>query len=186
MRLDKILWQEQLSFHADYFSTLVGFGQSAAANPTYTDIAGQVGLAKVTPSEGDMPVFRTAAAWRSCPREHGSTWHGMVRNGSGSGAMFSQAFSVLPPRKTATAARRPMSPIRRSPGRDGLVDLICTKGACQGTCGIEYKKELWVQKPEGGFVNLARAAGITQPHARGRDTTALSPSRWPRRGGIRQ
>ena len=120
-----------------------------------------------------MPVFPYRGSLAIVPSRHGSTWPGMVRNGSGGSAMFSQAFSVLPQDDghgcTAADVTNPSLS-----GRDGLVDLICTKGACQGTCGIEYKKELWVQKPEGGFVNLAQAAGITQPHARGRDTTALS------------
>src|SRR4026208_2154734 len=70
------------------FLTFVGFGQSAASNPTYTDIAGQVGLAKVTPSEGDMPVFPYRGSLAIVPSRHGDTWPGMVLNGTGSGASF--------------------------------------------------------------------------------------------------
>ena len=54
------------------------------------------------------------------------------------------------------------------------MDLYCTKGACHGTCRLPYDKELWVQRPAGGFVNLAQQAGITAPHARGRDSTAVT------------
>ena len=91
-----------------------------------------------------MPVFPYRGSLAIVPSRHGGTWPGMVRNGSGGSAKFSQAFSVLPQDDghgcTAADVTNPSLS-----GRDGLVDLICTKGACQGTCGIEYKKELWVQ-----------------------------------------
>ena len=43
-----------------------------------------------------------------------------------------------------------------------------------GSCRLPYDKELWVQRPGGGFVNLAQQAGITAPHARGRDSTVVT------------
>ena len=82
-------------------------------------------------------------------------------------------------RRTGTAAPLPTSPTRSLTGRDGLVDLICTKGACHGTCTRPYKKELWVQRPEGGFVNLAASTPMLQPHAAG----ATPPSATCQTGG---
>ena len=134
-------------------------------------MATQTGFHKVTPSQGDMPVFPYRGSLAIVPSRHGNPWPIMVRDETG---YFSAVATVLPLKEDGHGCTAADVTNPSLSGRDGLVDLICTKGACQGTCSREYRKELWVQLAEGGFVNLAQAAGITQPHARGRDTTALT------------
>ncbi len=90
------------------------------------------------------------------------------------GGSFRQVASILPDKEDGhgcTAVDVTSPDMTRL---DGLVDLICTKGACQGTCSRPYPKELWVQQPTGGFVNLAASTPMAQPRARGRDTAALT------------
>lgn len=143
----------------------------AAANSVFTRMATQVGLASVGPSQGDMPVFAYRGSLAIVPSRHGNPWPVMVRDATG---RFGPVATVLPLKEDGHGCTAADLTDPALAGPDGLVDLICTKGACHGTCTREYRKELWVQRPEGGFVNLAGAAGIAQPHARGRDTTALA------------
>ena len=85
-------------------------------------------------------------------------------------ATFVQVASILPTKEDGHGCTAADMTNPDLTGRDGLVDLICTKGACHGTCTRPYPKELWVQTPEGGFVNLASSTPMLQPRARGRDT----------------
>lgn len=150
------------------------FGVARGMAGGMADISAQVGLASVAPSEGDMPVFPYRGSLAIVPSRHGLAWRGMVRQGHGPGASFRQAFTVLPAKQDGHGCVAADFTNPSLTGRDGLVDLFCTKGACHGTCHRPYDKELWVQLPAGGFVDLARAAGITHPHARGRDAAALT------------
>lgn len=54
---------------------------------------------------------------------------------------------------------------------DGMLDVYFSIGACQGEC--EAPKELWIQQPDGSFVDQAEAWGISDPGARGRVPLAL-------------
>lgn len=146
----------------------------AMAADGVVDITAQTGLASVTPSEGDMPVFAYRGGLAVVPSKHGRAWAVMVRQGVGSGARFSRVFTVLPDKEDGHGCTAADITNPSLTGRDGLIDLLCTKGACQGTCGRPYNKELWVQLPGGGFINLAQQAGITNPHARGRDSTVAA------------
>lgn len=56
---------------------------------------------------------------------------------------------------------------------DGRPDLYCVVGACQGRCTKEYPNELWLQRPDGKFVDVARSWGVADPHGRGREAVAL-------------
>ena len=141
-------------------------GQALAVDPTLTNIAGQVGLAFDGPTQGDQPVFPYRGSIALAQSRHGGTWPILMRQDG----TFVQVASVLPTREDGHGCTAADLTNPELTGRDGLVDLVCTKGACQGTCSRPYPKELWVQKPEGGFVNLASSTPMLQPRARGRDT----------------
>jgi hypothetical protein len=123
------------------------------------------GLAYSGPSQGDQPVFPYRGSIALAQSRHGGAWPIFMRQGGG----FVQVATAPPAGQDGhgCAAADVTNPALT--GRDGLVDLICTKGACEGTCSKEYKKELWVQRPEGGFVNLAVSTPMQQGHSRGRD-----------------
>ena len=54
---------------------------------------------------------------------------------------------------------------------DGRPDLFCSVGAVHGT--IMKKNQLWMQQPDGTFVNEADAFGVTDPYGRGRAVTFI-------------
>jgi hypothetical protein len=60
---------------------------------------------------------------------------------------------------------------------DGRPDVYCTLGACQGTCA--HDNELWIQQPDGTFVDQAAAFGVTDPYGRGRWTTFIDVNHDP-------
>jgi hypothetical protein len=55
--------------------------------------------------------------------------------------------------------------------QDGRIDLYCTIGAAGGR--IEKHNELWMQQPDGTYVDRARAFGVEDPFGRGRRVTFL-------------
>jgi len=54
---------------------------------------------------------------------------------------------------------------------DGHLDLYCVKGAQQGT--VEKHNELWMQQPDGTFLDLARRYRVLDRWGRGRRTAFL-------------
>lgn len=65
---------------------------------------------------------------------------------------------------------------------DGRADLYCTLGACSGrgpaACGgRRFLRELWLQRPGGGFVDEGPAWGLGAENDRGRDVTVLDANR---------
>ncbi|MEK0084218.1 FG-GAP repeat domain-containing protein [Benzoatithermus flavus] len=56
---------------------------------------------------------------------------------------------------------------------DGLIDLYCVVGACQGTCKTNYPNELYLQTPDHRFVKVPDAWGAADPHGRGREAAVL-------------
>ena len=59
--------------------------------------------------------------------------------------------------------------------RNGLKDLYCTVGGERGT-GLR-PKELWMQRPNGEFVDEAAEYGVEDRRGRGRDTTFIDVNR---------
>jgi VCBS repeat protein len=55
--------------------------------------------------------------------------------------------------------------------QDGRPDLFCSVGAVHGT--IIKKNQLWMQQPDGTFVNQAETFGVTDPYGRGRAVTFI-------------
>jgi hypothetical protein len=55
--------------------------------------------------------------------------------------------------------------------QDGRPDLYCSVGAVHGT--IAKKNQLWIQQPDGTFVDQAEVFGVTDPYGRGRDVTFI-------------
>ncbi len=61
--------------------------------------------------------------------------------------------------------------------QDGRLDAYCTLGADHGTgTGLN---ELWMQQPDGTFVNRASAYGVTDPFGRGRHATFVDVDHDP-------
>ena len=56
---------------------------------------------------------------------------------------------------------------------DGLPDLYCVTGACNGTCKKPYPKALFLQAPDHTFTDVAASWGVTDPHGRGRKAVTL-------------
>lgn len=76
--------------------------------------------------------------------------------------------------------------------RDRLPDLYWAQGADDER---EKANELWMQQPDGSFVNRSAEYGVTDPYGRGRDTTFIEVNqdgypdlfvgnRYPRSDGI--
>jgi hypothetical protein len=63
--------------------------------------------------------------------------------------------------------------------KDGLVDLYCVIGASYGRA--IKANELWMQQPDGSFVERAGAYGVKDPYGRGRTATFLdvNDDGWP-------
>lgn len=59
--------------------------------------------------------------------------------------------------------------------RDGLTDIYCTIGGGRGSG--RSPKELWMQRPGGGFVDRANEYGVVDRNGRGRDTTFIDANR---------
>jgi hypothetical protein len=57
------------------------------------------------------------------------------------------------------------------PNLDGRLDLYCSVGAKHGTA--VKANELWLQQPNGTFLDQAAAWGVTDPYGRGRQVTFL-------------
>jgi hypothetical protein len=62
---------------------------------------------------------------------------------------------------------------------DGRPDIYASIGGCEGTCTAT--KELWIQEPDGGFVDRASEFGVADPGGRGREPIALDANNdpWP-------
>ena len=140
-------------------------GHVQAADPTFTNVAHLNGLAYSGSTWGDQPVFAYRGTSAIAQSHHGKTWPVLNRQGP----RWVPVASVLPQGSDGHGCSAADVTNPALTGRDGLIDLICTKGGCHGTCGQPFNKELWVQRPEGGFVNLAASTPMQQPH-----------SSWPR------
>lgn len=55
---------------------------------------------------------------------------------------------------------------------DGRPDLYCSEGG-QGSTATDKSNELWVQQPDGSFVDRGEQLGVADPRGRGRDVTFL-------------
>jgi FG-GAP-like repeat len=62
---------------------------------------------------------------------------------------------------------------------DGRPDIYASIGACRGTC--TNRKELWIQRADGTFVDRATEFGVADPGGRGREPTAINANKDGRR-----
>lgn len=61
-----------------------------------------------------------------------------------------------------------------SPGYpDGLIDLYCVVGADRGLSTDDWPNELYLQKPDHSFINVAKAWNVEDAHGRGRVAAAI-------------
>ena len=56
---------------------------------------------------------------------------------------------------------------------DGLPDLYCITGACNGKCTKAYPNSLFLQSADHTFTNVAASWGVTDPHGRARKAVVL-------------
>lgn len=60
---------------------------------------------------------------------------------------------------------------------DGLPDIYCVTGACNGTCKKEYPNSLFIQRADHTFTDVARSWGVADVHGRGREPAVLDFNR---------
>ena len=58
-------------------------------------------------------------------------------------------------------------------GPDGRPDVYASVGACEGTCTKPYPNELWIQRSDQTYVNMAAEFHVDDPHGRGRSPMAF-------------
>lgn len=56
---------------------------------------------------------------------------------------------------------------------DGLPDVYCVTGACNGTCKKDYPNSLFIHRPDHTFADVARTWGVADVHGRGREPAVL-------------
>ncbi|MFZ1428364.1 MAG: VCBS repeat-containing protein [Geminicoccaceae bacterium] len=56
---------------------------------------------------------------------------------------------------------------------DGLPDVYCVTGACNGTCKKEYPNSLFIQRADRTFTDVARSWGVADVRGRGREPAVL-------------
>jgi hypothetical protein len=127
---------------------------AAAAGIAETTLAYHVSVADYDGTPG--PDFFFNRRWKTTPR--------FYRNVSG-GRFTEDTRTVLP-----IADRLDCE--WGDPNADGRLDLYCSVGAKHGTA--VKANELWVQQPDGTFVDQAAAWGVTDPYGRGRQVTFLN------------
>ena len=145
-------------------------GSASAADPTFANIAASVGISYNGPTQGDQPFFNYRGAAALVPSHHGNPWLVLQLQG----ATFKAVATILEQNKDGHGCTASDITNPSLNGFDGLTDLICTVGACEGQCTSLWPKRLWVQKPEGGFVHLSASTPMLQGHSRGRDTAVLT------------
>jgi hypothetical protein len=151
--------------------SLAAATMASAADPVARDIGPAAGLqphglANVS-TQGETPPFDVDADGDPdlmLSTHGGSTWPLMRNNGDGT---FTEIANFPKTDRHGCAAAD-----FGSPSGDGLPDgrpdLYCVTGACKGTCTKEYPNNLFLQMPDGTFVEAARAWGVADPHGRGR------------------
>ena len=105
-------------------------GHVRAADPIFTNVEQQTGLSYSGPSQGDQPVFPYRGSIALAQSRHGGTWPILMRLGG----VFVPVATAPPVGQDGHGCTAADVTNPALTGRDGLVDLICTKGACQGTC----------------------------------------------------
>ncbi|MFZ1430071.1 MAG: HEAT repeat domain-containing protein [Geminicoccaceae bacterium] len=60
---------------------------------------------------------------------------------------------------------------------DGLIDLYCVIGADRGLSTDDWPNELYLQKPDHSFINVAKAWDVEDSHGRGRAAAAIDYDR---------
>jgi hypothetical protein len=146
-------------------------GTALAADPTFANIAGNVGVGGNRPTQGDQATFIYRGTRAIVPSNHGNPWPVLTLQNGVFKPIGTTAIGNQKDGHGCTAIDITNPTLN---GLDGLTDLICTVGACEGQCTSDWPKRLLVQQPGGGFVDKASSTPMRQPHARGRDTAALA------------
>lgn len=133
-------------------------GVASAATIPAVDVVSQAGLAQVTTSWGSWPYDYDHDGWTDVlVGRHAGGVMQIYHNDQGH-------FSLVP---------HPEFKLNDKHGcawgdvnNDGLVDIYCLLGADKGT-GAK-NNELWMQQPDGSFVNMGKLAGVGDLYGRGR------------------
>ena len=147
-----------------------------AADPIARDIAAAAGInfhgQRLGSTQGETPVFDFDA---DGDRDIVLSTHNvspiplMRNNGDGT---FTEVLSFPKTDRHGCAAADLGSP-SGNVRPDGLPDLYCVTGACNGICKHEYPNSLFLQKLDRTFVEMAKAWGVDDPHGRGRVSLIL-------------
>ena len=105
-------------------------GSASAADPTFANIADSVGISYNGPTQGDQPFFNYRGATALVPSRHGNPWLVLQPQG----ATFKPVATILEQKKDGHGCTAIDITNPSLTGLDGLTDLICTVGACEGQC----------------------------------------------------
>jgi hypothetical protein len=147
--------------------------EARAADPVARNVAAAAGLTYSGTTQGESPVFDYDKDGDPdiLLSTHGTrSWPLMRNNGNGTFTEVLAGTFFTQDRHGCVAGDFGST---GGTGKDGLLDVYCVVGACQGNCTKEYPNELWLQKPDRTFVNVGRTWGVADVHGRGREPVTL-------------
>jgi len=137
------------------------------------DVAAAAGIARAVHTHGENCVFdynRDGVADLFLSTHDDAPWQ--LFRGRPDGTFVETNLGTFPERDRHGCASGDFN-------GDGRPDIYASIGGCEGTCRAD--KELWIQKPDGTFVDRASQFGIADPGGRGRQPLTLNANddRWP-------
>ena len=156
---------------------IVGF-PALAKDPVARDVAAEVGLnfhgATLAKTQGETPIFDYDGDGDQdilLSTHGGSPWALMQNQGNDTFTEVLNGTFYKTDRHGCVDAD--FGSLEGYGRPDGLPDLYCVTGACNGTCKKEYPNSLFIQRPDHSFVDVAKSWGVADAHGRGRKALAF-------------
>lgn len=149
--------------------------QAEAADPVAMEATLAAGLSYSSATQGDVAVFDLDGdgSYDLVPSKHGTaSWPIMHSNGDGTFTEVSPGVLVKYDRHGCIAGDFGSAANDGHP--DGMLDIYCVEGACQGGKYCNKKNDLVFQLSSGNFSpSQGLARGVADIHGRGREAAAL-------------